>query len=234
MNEASVPVVSAIELLRTQSLSALAQREIERMIVAGELRAGERVNENSLAAKLGISRGPIREACRALAQAGLLDAFVNRGVFVRRLELEEAGELYDIRASLAGLVGRSLAPVVTEQQIAGLASLVERMADAAAADDVDTYYPVNLEFHDRLVEHCGQRRLAALYRSLAKELSLFRQTGLTQPGNLVISNAEHRAILDAVRARDPRRAADAMVSHVDNAKRRMLKAVAAQGVRGSS
>jgi phosphonate utilization transcriptional regulator len=234
MNEASVPVVSAIELLRTQSLSALAQREIERMIVAGELRAGERVNENSLAARLGISRGPIREACRALAQAGLLDAFVNRGVFVRRLEIEEAAELYDIRASLAGLVGRSLAPVITEQQIGGLASLVERMADAAAADDVDTYYPVNLEFHDRLVEHCGQRRLAALYRSLAKELSLFRQTGLTQPGNLVISNAEHRAILDAVRARDPRRAAGAMESHVDNAKQRMLKAVAAQGVCGSS
>jgi DNA-binding GntR family transcriptional regulator len=226
MNQASVPVVSAIELLRTQSLSALAQREIERMIVAGELQAGERVNENSLAARLGISRGPIREACRALAQAGLLDAFVNRGVFVRRLEIEEAAELYDIRASLAGLVGRSLAPAVTEPQIAGLASLVERMADAAAADDVDTYYPVNLEFHDRLVEHCGHRRLAALYRSLAKELSLFRQTGLTQPGNLVISNAE--------RARDPRRAAGAMESHVDNAKQRMLKAVAAQGVCGSS
>jgi phosphonate utilization transcriptional regulator len=234
MNEASVPVVSAIELLRTQSLSALAQREIERMIVAGELRAGERVNENSLATRLGISRGPIREACRALAQAGLLDAFVNRGVFVRRLEIEEAAELYDIRASLAGLVGRSLAPVVTDQQIASLAALVERMADAAAANDVDTYYPVNLEFHDRLVEHCGQRRLAALYRSLAKELSLFRQTGLTQPGNLVISNAEHQAILDAVRSRDPRRAAGAMESHVDHAKQRMLRAVAAQGVCGSS
>jgi phosphonate utilization transcriptional regulator len=234
MNEASVPVVSAIELLRTQSLSALAQREIERMIVAGELRAGERVNENSLAARLGISRGPIREACRALAQAGLLDAFVNRGVFVRRLDLEEAAELYDIRASLAGLVGRSVASRITEQQIAGLAALVERMADAAAANDVDTYYPVNLEFHDRLVEHCGQRRLAALYRSLVKELSLFRQTGLSHPGNLGISNAEHRAILDAVRARDPQRAAHAMQSHVDNAKQRMLKAVGGQGVCRSS
>jgi phosphonate utilization transcriptional regulator len=230
MNEVSVPVVSAIELLRTQSLSALAQREIERMIVAGELRAGERVNENSLAARLGISRGPIREACRALAQAGLLDAFVNRGVFVRRLELEEAVELYDVRASLAGLVGRLLAPRITEQQVAGLALLVERMAEAAAANDVATYYSVNLEFHDRLVEHCGHRRLAALYRSLAKELSLFRQTGLTQPGSLQISNAEHRAILDAVRARDPQRAAGAMESHVDNAKQRMLKAVAGEGV----
>ena len=234
MNEASVPVVSAIELLRTQSLSALAQREIERMIVAGELRAGERVNENSLAARLGISRGPIREACRALAQAGLLDAFVNRGVFVRRLGLKEAVELYDIRANLASLVGRALAAVVTTQQVAGLAALVERMAEAADGDDLDAYYPVNLEFHDRLVEHCGNRRLAALYRSLVKELSLFRQTGLTQPGNLGISNAEHGAIVEALRARDPDLAAGAMQGHVEKAKQRMLRAVAGEGARRSS
>ena len=226
----NVPVVSAIELLRTQSLSALAQREIERMIVAGELRAGERVNENSLAARLGISRGPIREACRALAEAGLLDSFVNRGVFVRRLELQEVSDLYEIRASLAALAGRMLAEAITADEIAAVAGLVERMAAAAERSDAEAYYPLNLDFHHRLVNACGNRRLVVMYRGLAKELSLFRQTGLTQPGALEASNAEHRAILEAVQARDPGRTASAMADHVHNAKQRMLKAVTAQAV----
>ena len=228
MNDASVPVGPMIELLRTQSLSALVQREIERMIATGELRAGERVNENALAAKLGISRGPIREACKALTQAGLLDSFVNRGVFVRRLELKEVADLYDIRASLAGLAGRMLARVITAEQLAGIALLVDRMDEAVARNDVATYYPLNLEFHDRLVGHCGNRRLAAIYGWVVKELSLFRQTGLTRPGSLAASNAEHRAILDAVRARDPECAARAMEDHVRNAKCRMLEAVGEQ------
>ena len=225
MQDAGLPVVSAIELLRTQSLSALAQREVERMIMTGELAAGERVNENSLAAKLGISRGPIREACRALAQAGLLESFVNRGVFVRRLGLEEAADLYDVRASLAGCAGRRLAPVITAEQLREVEALVDRMAAAAQIGDVDAYYPVNLEFHDRLLAYCGNRRLAVLYRGVAKELSLFRQSGLNQPGALEVSNAEHRAIVDALRARDPERTAHAMSVHVANAKQRMLKAV---------
>jgi len=224
MHMATDPLVSTIELLRTQSLSALAQREIERMIVSGELRAGERVNENSLATRLGISRGPIREACRALTQAGLLDSIVNRGVFVRRLELAEAIDLYDIRASLAALAGRALAAVVTAAEIAELQALVRHMDEAAGQDDFDTYYPLNLRFHDRLVGCCGNRRLAAIYRGVVKELSLFRQNGLMQPGALAASNAEHRAILEALEARAPEEAAAAMADHVHNAKKRMLEA----------
>lgn len=231
MDEANVAAASAIELLRTQSLSALAQREIERMIITGELRAGERVNENALAVRLRISRGPIREACRALAEAGLLDSFVNRGAFVRRLEIEEVADLYDIRASLAGLAGRRLAEVVTAEQLAEIEDLLEQMAAAAARDDPEDYYPLNLRFHDRLVEYCGNRRLAIMYRSLVKELSLFRQTGLTQAGALEASNAEHRAIVDGLRAGDPERAADAMAAHVINARQRMLKALSGQAVR---
>lgn len=228
MLDADAPVGPAIQLLRTQSLSALAQREIERMVVSGELRAGERVNENALALRLGISRGPIREACRALAQAGLLDSFVNRGVFVRRLGLDEVNDLYDIRASLAALAGRALARVITAEQVATVAVLLARMADEVERDDVEAYYPLNLEFHDWLLDHCGNRRLAVMYRGVVKELSLFRQTGLTGPGALTASNAEHRAIVEALGARDADGAGRAMARHVERAKQRMLKAVAAQ------
>ena len=93
---------AALAVLRQQSLTTLVQREIERRIIAGELPPGAKLNEAELAAEMGISRGPVREAFRALEQAGLVQTEKNRGVFVRQVSLEEANEIYEVRAALEG------------------------------------------------------------------------------------------------------------------------------------
>ena len=72
------------------------------MILSGELRAGERMNELALATRLGVSRGPVREAARTLERDGLVTSIVNQGVFVRQISIEEAAELYDLRAVIVG------------------------------------------------------------------------------------------------------------------------------------
>ena len=87
----------------------LVAREVERMILAGELSVGERVNESALAARFRVSRGPVREALRGLEESGLLRLEKNRGVFVREISLAEADEIYDLREALDELVGRRLA-----------------------------------------------------------------------------------------------------------------------------
>lgn len=95
---------SIIQVLPTQSLSLAAPTEIDAVLLASGLQAGERVNENPPATRLGISRTPGRDACRATTAAGLAQAHVNGGVFVRALEHENAVEIYDIRARLGGCV----------------------------------------------------------------------------------------------------------------------------------
>ena len=77
------PDSQAIELLQSHSLTTLVQREIERMILAGNLASGDKLNEAEIAIRLGVSRGPVREAFRALEEAGLVRTEKNRGVFVR-------------------------------------------------------------------------------------------------------------------------------------------------------
>ena len=94
-----------LAFIRTESLATVVQRELERMILTGDIPAGERINENMLAGKLSISRGPIREALRKLEQAGLVESLVNRGMFVRKISLDEALNLYEIRAVLAEHAG---------------------------------------------------------------------------------------------------------------------------------
>lgn len=210
------------------SLTNRVQSAIEQMIMNGELRGGDKVNEISLSERFGTSRGPLREACRALAQEGLLIAIPNRGVFVRELDLREALEVYDVRSALDELMGRLIAERVTDAQVKELHDLIDKMDRAAAARDLESYYPTNLEFHNRLLAYANNRRLERLYRSLIKELHLFRRKGLLQSGSMRISNEEHRQIVQSIESRDPVAASVSMKSHVLAAKQRLLAAVEAE------
>ena len=92
MNKRPSDASMAIEMLREHSLATLAQQELERRIISGEIAAGAKLNEVEVAAALGVSRGPVREAFSALSQAGLVRVEKNRGVFVRDVVAEEGAE----------------------------------------------------------------------------------------------------------------------------------------------
>src|SRR5512145_3426681 len=124
-----------IELLRTASLSSAAQQEIERMILDGEIGPGSKLTEAWLSERLGVSRGPIREAFRMLEEAGLVRQEKNRGVFVRTIPLEEAIEIYDLRAVMDELVGRRLATGISAEQMRRVKLVADQMDQAVRTDD---------------------------------------------------------------------------------------------------
>lgn len=231
MTDKNTPLPT-IAQLQENSLSSVVRHEIERLILSGEIQAGSRVNELALSARLGVSRGPIREACRALVEIGLLELIPSRGVFVRKMDRRDANEIYDLRAGLTGLAAMLLAPIITDAQIEELTTLFDAMEVAAQAGDFAAFNQANLEFHDAIVVAAANGRLIKSYRSLVKEFQLFREHGLVQAGAQKISNEEHRAILDALRARDPAAAYAASFDHVNNGKARMFVALEnmAQGI----
>jgi len=222
-----LPVVGVptIALLQSSSLPALVQAELERMIVCGELQPGAKLTEMALAARLGVSRGPLREAFRMLEEAGLVRTEKNRGVFVRDVPLDEAVEIFDLRAAMDELVGRQLALRITPAQLKEVRAMVEAMERAVKAADLRGYHLLNLQFHDRLVDMAGNRKLTAIYRKLIKELSLFRRMNLAhlaEDGLLPLSAGEHRAIVKAIASGDTQAAGQAMFDHVMQSKERML------------
>lgn len=224
MTQDNTPIPT-ISQMRENSLSSVVRHELERMILAGELTTGSRINENALATKMGVSRGPVREACRALVELGLLELVPSRGVFVRRMDRTDAHEIYDLRAGLTGLAGFLLAPRATDEQIAQLREIFDAMDAAAQAGDFAAFNGANLDFHDRIVEFTGNSRLIKNYRALVKEFHLFRSHGLVQAGAQRMSNEEHRAILDAIASRDAASAYTTSFQHVINGKARMLTAL---------
>src|SRR6185295_14203352 len=202
MTAATVPPPT-IALLQTSSLTSVVQGELERMILSGELAPGAKLTEMALAARLGVSRGPLREAFRMLEEAGLVRTEKNRGVFVRDIPIDEAVEIFDLRAAMDELVGRQLARNITPAQLKEIKGLVDLMEKAVKAEDAYNYHLLNLKFHDRLVEMAGNRKLTAIYRKLIKELSLFRRLNLADGWLMPVSAGEHRAIFKANDTADP-------------------------------
>lgn len=212
--------LNAIELVQSKSLGALVQDALVRMILAGEIGAGQKLNEVALATRLGVSRGPVREAFRALAEAGLVRQEKNRGVFVRDIQPEEAAELYELRAGLDELAGRALAARITG---AGIAELEAMVAEMDHAPSIEEYFPLNIRFHDRIVELAGNRQLLAVYRRLMNEMHLLRRRGLVFGGGMRgMSNVEHRAIVAALARRDVDAVVEAMRRHVHAGHERLL------------
>ena len=224
MPQAAAP--TALQLVQSNSLPALVQVEIEQLILRGHLAIGQRINESELAARFGTSRGPIREALRALEESRLVRSEKNRGVFVREISVAEADEIYDVREALDQLIGQRVAERVTPVQLRELEALLAEMDEATGMHDIKSYHALNLRFHDMLVDFAGNARLTESYRLLTKGLLLFRLRGLQDGGGFSVSNTEHKAVVEAIAARDAARAGRLLRRHAAESRARMHKAAA--------
>lgn len=208
------------------SLPGVLEHELERLILSGELKPGERLNEIRLSTRFGTSRGPLREAARGLQARGLVETVRNRGVFVRAISGAEALEIYDLRAALFGLVGRLLADRVDDAMLGRLTDFLDRMDAIAARRDFEAYYPVNLAFHADLVSSTGNQTLVREYNGFVNKLHLCRARGLVQAGGLAVSNREHREMVDSLASGNRERAQEAFFRHVERSKTRFASTLA--------
>lgn len=209
-------------VLKRHSLSDLVCGELERMIVDGRLPPGEALREMQIADSLGVSRGPVREAFRALEEKGLVTVVKNCGVYVRQLRPDEADDIFDVRRVLEAAIGARVAARIDAAGSAALGEIVGRMEAAVAAGDAPAYAAFNFEFHDTLARLSGNRRLHEDYTRLVAQLSLLRRrVHARDRGSMQASLDEHRAIVAAVTQRCPEAASELMVRHATHSRARM-------------
>lgn len=217
------PTDTALTLVQRTSLTRLVAESVEKLILSGELAPGAKLNEAALAERLGVSRGPLREAFRMLEESGLIRQQKNRGAFVREIALDEAADIYDVRAGLDATAGRLLASRITPAQLATLRGMTERMQSAAHTEDIDGFHVLNLHFHDQIVEMTGNGALLEIYRKLVKQLTLFRRRNLFAPMAIPHFADEHSAIVDLLATGDGERCAQALYAHAQGGRQRMLR-----------
>jgi DNA-binding GntR family transcriptional regulator len=190
-------------------------------ILANRLPAGTELQETALAAELGVSRGPVREALGRLAAEGLVVVRPRRGAVVRSLTKDEFIEAYEVREALEVMAARLATTRLGHAGLARLEELTEAMARHAGRDEVDAFFDANAAFHASLVEASGNGRLCELHAQLLGQIGRYRQRSLSLRGSLDQSVAEHRAILEALAAGDAERAARLTSDHIRVPQRRL-------------
>lgn len=201
------------------------QDEVRRMIAEGKLQPGERVNEQALATQLGVGRNSAREALRSLERSGLVRIVPNRGAEVRKVSLEAALDLYDLRAGIARTAGRLAATRLETSEEARLIELMDQMAAALNARDGGTYHKLNNVFHDCLMAITKNPRLIDVNKTVEAELSLYLRKGVYTMAQMQLSHTEHSRLVEALRSGKVVEAADLFESHILTGKQRMLDTV---------
>lgn len=214
--------VNNLQIVQTRTLPQVVQDQLLQLILSNQLKMGEKLTEAELAVRLGVSRGPIREAFRGLEEAGLLQSNKNRGVYVRIISAEEGIHLYDLRSALEAYAGRVLAPKITKAQVAELRSMLVGMKQSYEEQDVDEFYPLNIAFHDRIVEMVENPKLLSMFRKMMNEIHLISRHGIEEEGGRLVSSHEHVEIVDALAARNAKKAESLMRKHVIGSRDRFL------------
>lgn len=197
--------------------------QLERLIATGQIRPGEKINENQLAQKLKISRGPVREAIRKLEQYGLVEVIPHKGAVLRKLGFKEILDLYDVRAGLAYAAGSLLPTRATSADIAELKRFLEDMEDAAIHEDSERFSAINEVFHRRLFAIAGNEPLMHLAEQQEILLKAFLQNEIRNPRMLRLSNAQHQAIVEAIVYNDQEGCAKAFYNHITIGKQKLVE-----------
>ncbi|MER5478537.1 GntR family transcriptional regulator [Streptomyces sp. NPDC002734] len=183
-------------------------------ITQGEMAPAQRLVENELAEQFGVTRASIRAALIDLAAEGLVERIRNRGSRVRVVSVEEAVAITECRMVLEGLCAAKAAVEATEEQLDRLRRLGAAMSEAVAAGESMTYSQLNRELHALLREYSGQSVADELLQRLNAQLVRHRFQLALRPGRPQRSLPEHLAIIDAVTARDPKAADQAVRVHL--------------------
>lgn len=203
-------------------------RQLVAAIEDGDLAPGTRLREAELARQYGVSRTPIREGLKRLEAQGLAVHEPNRGMIVPVLDNDQINELYTVRAVLEGTVARLAAQHATEAEIDLLRDLVE--ADQAHLDDGARLAGTNRVFHHRLTLACHNRYLIGQIEHMRQVKLLLSGSTFGDAGRRRAAVNEHRAIIDAITARDFRAAEAAGRQHIEAAHRARLDAIVVPAV----
>jgi DNA-binding GntR family transcriptional regulator len=215
-----------VGILTTKPLSFQIAEYIENEIVAGRLQPGTQLIEADLAARLGSSRGPLREALRTVAGKGFVEIVPRKGVFVRKHSAKEIDDTYHVRGALERLAVETAIPKLKPEDVDDFTSLMERMRKARSDMDVKAYFEINLDLHSKLFIVAENTVLTEAYDRLSNPLIGLRLTSLSLPGSLDESYAEHTKIIDAVIKGDVKAATDGIYVHMARAREKLKHYVA--------
>ncbi len=207
--------INRSERVPGQTLAEVLHAELEVAIINGLLKPGDKLDEQEIAQRFGVSRTPVREAFRMLGANDLVDLRSRQGVVVRKIGVNTLLEMFQVMAELEGLCARLAARRLTEKQKNDLQAIHKRLIDASTSADAGTFYAINQEFHEVIYDASRNAYLANQTRELRNRVAPFRRRVTLMPHRFEKTVREHEAIIDAIVRHDAEQAHTAMRDHVN-------------------
>jgi DNA-binding GntR family transcriptional regulator len=202
--------------MKVESIADLAKRHIELWIIKGEYKPGQKLKEEEISVRLGISRPPTREAFKSLEAEGLVVRKPRRGVFVTEMTEKDVWEAYTLKATLYEMATELAMDTIHADQVKGLESIVKKMEDCVNNEPVDLlrYQEHHQKFHDKIMQISGNNRLRKISSSIHNQVSRFSYKSLQNRSHLHSSVRYHRQIMNSIQDKNKPLACKLMKEHV--------------------
>jgi len=195
---------------------------LRELIRSGELEPKSRINELELAERFGISRTPLREAIKILATEGLLELLPNRGARVASITIQEIDEMIEVVAGLEATAADLACKRITDNEIAAIEGLHQKMVAAWKRKDNSGYFMLNRQIHEAIMTASRNATLQGIYENLSGRIQRTRYSAHKTPEQWRRAVAEHEQMIKLLKARDSDRLAKLMREHIYGKKEVIL------------
>lgn len=197
------------------SLPDQVYRYLRHAIICAELPPGEKLVELDIAAQMGTSQGPVREALQRLERDGLVERQARSATFVTNLSIDEMYELFSIRSVIEGLAIRRTVQRITPAQCGYLDELIQKMAQSGSQDDLISLAEYDMQFHRLIVEWSGSVNFLRLWSSFSNQIQRFIvQTHPEHYPDFVEVGMRHQPIVQALSRQDVEGTVRAIQEHI--------------------
>jgi DNA-binding GntR family transcriptional regulator len=202
-------------MTKPASLSDQVYEQLRSAIISAERDPGEKLVELEIAAQMGTSQGPVREALQRLERDGLVERQARSATYVSSISMDEMYELFSVRSVIEGYAIRRAAQKITPEQCNYLESLIGEMAQAGKREDMITLAEYDMRFHKTIVECGGSAGLLRVWITLSSQIQRFVvQSHPQHYSDLVEIGTRHQSIVTALRQHDIERAAQVVQDHI--------------------
>lgn len=203
-----------------EDLGTKVYKTLKNMIITGELKPGEKLVQEDLAERLGVSRTPLLSAFAKLAQENLVETISRRGAYVKRFTEQELVDIYDIRIQLEPLGAERAATYIEPEEIIQLEQLLKQYDEATQAKDMHALKQIDYQFH-MFIMRISRNRLLYDMLSTFNVIIISNIKGLLKPPEK--SDTEHHLLLEALKAKNPVESRKIMYEHISDSRDNLLK-----------
>ena len=208
----------------TTSSSEIVYRKFLEYIMSGNIKSGEKINEEKLTKEFGVSRTPLREAIRRLQSEGIIEAEPQKGATVKQLSMGEVNEIYTIRARLESLAVELTVSNMDEAAKKKLLSFQKKFKQSLEKKQNLKWLNDNIDFHFYFAEMSKNGSLYQMIQNLNIRVHKYKHIAMVKPEFIKLYDTQHEEIIhNAVVIKKPKKAGKAMYNHIEAIKKNLIK-----------